>query len=159
MRQEDLNPSAVHGLPSVALEADALQSQPSFNSRKIVLQVVRRHETSRRLFACASTMRTFHTIGRFFSGAATVVLYTASIVVALGAAAHTVTPMVACGLLIAAIGCVVSARHWIRRNFPSQPVQDHHANTRGAAQARRYAQNCAPSQAQGAAVKPRRSVF
>jgi hypothetical protein len=79
-------------------------------------------------------MQTFRAIGRFFSGAATVFLYAASIVVALGAAALTVTPMLACGLLIATIGCFVSARYWIRKNLSGQSPRDHQAGTRGAAE-------------------------
>jgi hypothetical protein len=79
-------------------------------------------------------MQAFRAIGRFFSGAVTVFLYAASIVVALAAAALTVTPMLACGLLIATIGCFVYARYWIRRNFSSQSSRDHHAGTRGVAE-------------------------
>ena len=51
-------------------------------------------------------MRTFRVIGRFCSGAATVILYVASILVVLSAAALTATPMLACALLIATIGCI-----------------------------------------------------
>ena len=68
-------------------------------------------------------MRTFRVIGRFCSGAATVILYVASILVVLSAAALTATPMLACVLLIATIGCISFVRPYMRRILRTRPAR------------------------------------